>query len=60
MLGKELAGGQRLADPEDDKRSGRREEREHEESRIAAAAVRSRSHRGGGVKSDLGWANWAD
>ena len=33
-----------------------REEREHEESRIAAAAVRSRCHGGGGLKSDLGWA----
>ena len=60
MLGKELAGGRRPPDPEGNKRSGGREEREHEESRIAAAAVRSRPHRGGGVKSDLGWANWAD
>lgn len=30
-----------------------REEQEHEESRIAAVAIRSRSHGGGGLKSDL-------
>ena len=60
MPGKELADGRRPPDLEGDKRSGVREEREHEESRIAAAAVRPRSHGGGGLKSDLGWANWAD
>ena len=60
FAGKELADGRRPPDLEGDKRSGVREEREHEESRIAAAAVRSWSHGGGGLKSDLGWANWAD
>ena len=39
---KELADGRRPPDPENDKRSGVREEREHEESRTAAAAIRSR------------------
>ena len=56
MPGKELAGGRRPADPEGDKRSGGREEREHEESRIAAAAVRSRGWSTSSLKSDLGWA----
>ena len=42
MPGKELAGGRRPPDLEGDKRSGVREEREHEESRTAAAAIRSR------------------
>ena len=60
LLGKELAGGQRLADPEDDKRSGRREEREHEESRIAAAAVRSRGwgYQSSKIRPGVGY--WAD
>ena len=42
MPGKELAGGRWPPDLEGDKRSGVREEREHEESRTAAAAIRSR------------------
>jgi len=39
LPGKELSSGQRPVDPEGDKRSGGREEREHEESRIAAAVI---------------------
>jgi len=39
LPGKELAGGRQPPDPEGDKRSGGREEREHEESRIAAAVI---------------------
>ena len=39
FTGKELAGGRWPPDPEGNKRSGGREEREHEESRIAAAVI---------------------
>jgi len=60
LPGKELAGGQRPADPEGDKRSGGREEREHEESRIAAAAVRSQGwgYQSSKIRPRVGY--WAD
>jgi len=50
----------RPADPEGDKRSGGREEREHEESRIAAAVVRSRGwgYQSSKIRPGVGY--WAD